>query len=493
MANGQNASVMKLYFSDQFGVAPETLEQYGAFDVSVISDLPLFIDPFLLFNSEKPEYQTLHDEILRYLTFLRDEAVDTLDPALISNWYRFKEVKQNWLGYTVLGNGGAGLGTDFAGALHNALNNIFQGFGNETITRGSHLEKLCLIQPGVGKDNISDFTTNLIKGYLLDYTQTFARRHLTAAQCDSFAVPRAVFNYDTKSWATRSYYLPHLGGDFVLLTPADMLTRDDTWISHADMIRKFNELPIAMPDDQLRAQVNQYFASRLGPEPKAKERAAAAQRTIEAFPALIDYYIRLKEDDGDRAEAVSTERVDDMKLVLVAQIKQLVEKLAQHGGFYDKPASSYTECLTRAKWFKDYVENQDGYKLINRAGQPFSRESEVHLFFGLIWYHTAFDVNREVNNGRGPVDFKVSAGSLDKTLIEFKLGSNKALKRNLEKQVAIYEAANRTHASVKVIVYYTEADEKRVKVILKELGILGDESIVLIDARADNKTAASKA
>ncbi len=124
------------------------------------------------------------------------------------------------------------------------------------------------------------------------------------------------------------------------------------------------------------------------------------------------------------------------------QVKRAIGALETHGEFYEQAAGTYVECLKRAKWFKGYIENQDGYKLINRAGQPFSRESEVQLFFGLIWYGTEFDVNREVNNGRGPVDFEVSDGSVDKTLIEFKLGSNTGLKRNLEKQVAIYEAAN---------------------------------------------------
>ncbi len=39
---------MELYFSEQFSVDPDVLETYGAFDVSVVSDLPLFVDPFLL-------------------------------------------------------------------------------------------------------------------------------------------------------------------------------------------------------------------------------------------------------------------------------------------------------------------------------------------------------------------------------------------------------------------------------------------------------------
>jgi hypothetical protein len=44
-----------LYFSQYFEVDPAALDEYGAFDISVASDLPLFVDPFLLFASEKPE------------------------------------------------------------------------------------------------------------------------------------------------------------------------------------------------------------------------------------------------------------------------------------------------------------------------------------------------------------------------------------------------------------------------------------------------------
>ena len=56
-----------IYFSEFVNVAPSTLEEYGAFDVSLVSDLPLFVDPFLLFNSDNPVYQSLHEEIIRYM------------------------------------------------------------------------------------------------------------------------------------------------------------------------------------------------------------------------------------------------------------------------------------------------------------------------------------------------------------------------------------------------------------------------------------------
>ena len=71
----QNPSV-QIHFSDFFGVPAEVLEKYGAFNISLINDLPLFVDPFLLFNSDKEEYQQLHVEIIRYLHFLRDKSAE---------------------------------------------------------------------------------------------------------------------------------------------------------------------------------------------------------------------------------------------------------------------------------------------------------------------------------------------------------------------------------------------------------------------------------
>jgi hypothetical protein len=66
---------MKVYFSDVFKVKPSVIEKYGAFNISLINDLPLFIDPFLIFNSSSKEYQRLHKEILKYVAFLRDQSV----------------------------------------------------------------------------------------------------------------------------------------------------------------------------------------------------------------------------------------------------------------------------------------------------------------------------------------------------------------------------------------------------------------------------------
>lgn len=129
----------------------------------------------------------------------------------------------------------------------------------------------------------------------------------------------------------------------------------------------------------------------------------------------------------------------------------------------------------------------------DRAAAQFFNEKDVQLYFGLVWFGSVFDVNREANNGRGPVDYKVSIGAADKSLIEFKLASNSQLKRNLQKQVEIYEKANQTATSVTVIICYTAADQAKVAKLITELKLTERTDIVVIDARSDNKPTGSEA
>src|SRR5262249_45380575 len=143
---------------------------------------------------------------------------------------------------------------------------------------------------------------------------------------------------------------------------------------------------------------------------------------------------------------------------------------------------------------KDYIENNDGYRLFYHKGELVHGEKELQILFGLICHRSTFsDVNREPNNGRGPVDATLSRGRRDKTLVEFKLASNKKIEQNLQKQVEIYQKANDTQLYFKVIVYFSESELLKVNAILNKLGLAGNQHIILIDARNDNKPSASTA
>lgn len=100
---------MRVYFSDIFNVKPNIIEKYGAFNISLVNDLPLFVDPFLLFNSRNKDYKKLHQEILKYVAFLRDRSLEkSVNHGLLKSWYCFPEVKQTWLGYSQIGNSQVG-------------------------------------------------------------------------------------------------------------------------------------------------------------------------------------------------------------------------------------------------------------------------------------------------------------------------------------------------------------------------------------------------
>lgn len=483
---------MKVYFSDWFDVAPEVLSEFGAFNISLINDLPLFIDPFLLFTSQKDEYRRLHDTIIEYLKFLRDQSVTgNVDQGLLHSWYMFPEVKQLWLGFSLHGNSGSGLGIEFAIALHANLNLIFKSFGTEQITHGSHLEKVCLIRDGVGRDNISDFTANLIKKYLLEYTQTFSRQHIAEKFRRIVAVPNVRFDYEARVWCSESFDLPFALNDYVILTPCDLLTKDENWINRHDMFHRFEQIVEASPDYQLRSQVNQYLARQLTKKSTKDDRTKAYDSLIRQYPALIEWYIRWKEDHGDQAVRDSKLKVTDSEEQFIHKFGSLIQKLETETEFYKHGIDTLEECRTRISFLKSEIENNGAYRLFYHKGQPIQRESDLQILYRLTWFATPSDFNSEVNNGRGPVDFTISRGSKDKTVVEFKLAKNSKLKQNLESQVQVYEVANRTKKSLKAIFYFNDEERQKVQRVLKELKLDGDESITLIDCRQDNKPSAS--
>jgi hypothetical protein len=504
---------MRIYFSDFFNISSNALEEYGAFDISLISDLPLFIDPFLLFNSEKAEYKQLHDEMIEYLEFLRDKSIgQALDDGTMKAWYIFKEVKQNWLGYSLSGNEGRGLGPDFAHALHDNFNTVFANFGDEDVEESPHLEKLTLVGTGVGRDNVSDFTTNLIKKYLLEYTQKFALANIDGSLLRKFAVKRAEFNYQTETWVSKTYVLPSFQGEYVLLTPRDILTKDELWISQRDLFRNYDDIVDSIPNDQLRAQINNYFGNVLSdiqrpkrkskkpgkrqrsetpPEPTKEERAEAVWKAIGHFPLIIDYYIKSKEEHGDEATEQAQTNVEQVAQIFIERVTKLVELLVAHSQFYAEPSDSYKAALKRVQYLKDVIENNDGWRIFYLNGLQIKREKDLQIMYRLTWFASSFDVNSEANSGRGPVDYAISKGSANKALVEFKLASNSKLAKNLKHQTPAYQAAHRTRKSIKVVLYFSAAELHKVKRVLEDLKLQNNPSVVLIDARSDNKQSAS--
>ena len=477
----------QILFSDLFEIDKTVIEEYGAFNASLLADLPLFIDPFLLFTSSKNEYRILHDKIIEYLDFLRHKSTSqivSLDD--LEAYYRFGEVKETWLGFSVIGNEGRGLGPKFAKTLNRNFKLLFS-HATAGITQGNHLEKLCLIDEGIGRDNISDFTTNLIKEFLLEYTQAFARQKLAPEQYSRRSVKKVKFDYQKQAWLPMTFDLPVFGRDYIILVPRDLLSLDETWINRTDLLHDFDDLPASISDAALRGSINNYLmqtlpdiSKRKNKQHTLKERMAAARSTIEQFPETIDYFIKFKEDNGYEAVAASDARVNYAVALFLGNFTRLAALLAEESDFYDFSGTTLDSAISKVERLKQVIEQKRGFQFFyDENNNPISREPDIRIVHRFTWLNRP--VGGLLKGSSGLKSNVESPAELLKKLfpVEFKLASNPSLRKYFEQWKELKQKEDPKKPIV-VIFHASELEKVKVGILLTELNIIGDREILFV-------------
>jgi len=499
-----------MFFSEKFQVDANVIKDYGAVDISLICDIPLFVDPMLIFNSEKKEYKELHEEIIRYFHFLHTLAKRKLCSKDINTWFNFSEVHNNWLGYSLVGNKGLALGKKYSKFLYENINFVFN---TNDISVGQHIEKVMLLYDGSGKDKISDLTVNLIKRFLCEFTESFAKKHIAPDLCKLIPVDRAYFNYETEGFVSKEYMLPYVFNEkgkieYVLLTPYDILREDEPSINKANFYNSHERIRASIENDSLRANINNYIgkAVRQYEENQKRNRRKVHEKSIlkierdafkdiiKEYPEMYDYYIKLKESDTVDIRSQCLNELNTQLERLEFASKKLISLFQENNYVMGDVTSAREEAQNRLKFFKHIIENCDGYRLLYVNGNRVAKENDLQRLFKFAWYGTNYKVDAEANNGRGQADFIVSMGQRNQNIIEFKLASNPKLS-HVFKQIQIYEAANCADGSLIAIFCFSENECKLTKQMVVNAGYEGmiDNSIYLIDCRNDNKLSASNA
>lgn len=499
------ASDTKIHFSDFFKVNHDLIENYGALDISLLSDNPAFVDPFLIFYSPKKDYKDLHKQIIEYILFLKRSSDQ--GNYLKAN-YRFPEVKQTWLGYSRKGNRGRGLGPKFAYELNKNLSEIFYELQNNKITKSPHLEKLCLIAKGVGVDNISDFTLNLIKGYLVKYTQKFCENNVDPQFISEIGITKIEFDFEKGIWINGVARLPFVYDkkgkkEYVLLTPKDILVKEEDWISKSDFLKNDSIILNRIENQDLRDRINQYFRSLIPvkidkkgkaiPDDSQKNRKKALVETAKKYPVILEYYVQYKEDEGSPVIEKNIADVSLVRDIFYLEARKIVSELKTNTDFYEKPLFSFEETVKKIKVLKHCLEDRDNYKIFWDGDVLKNvKEDDIGILLDLVFNESLFSFDKQPNNGRGPADAKVSMGSKDSTIIEIKLASNPQMPKNLKNQLDIYKKANGTHNGVYLVAFFTDSEKTKMENLLKRLGMFDwvEKNIFLIDCR--KKLSASK-
>jgi hypothetical protein len=124
--------------------------------------------------------------------------------------------------------------------------------------------------------------------------------------------------------------------------------------------------------------------------PNAKERSEAARRTLLEFPQLIDYYIKLKEQNGDEAADLSAEKVFATEHMFIRQIADFQRTLRQETAFYLTGGGTYAEVHARVAYLKDVIENKGGHRLFYHDGEAIQREKDLQILYRLVWFGTPY-------------------------------------------------------------------------------------------------------
>jgi len=194
-------------------------------------DIPVGIDPFLLYKSRDPEYRKLHSQLLDAfhlgISAIRQNKTDEARRI-----FDFPEVSAIGMGYTVGGKRGSGVGTHLTGLIVDTV------VGSPSLQeRGiRHIEEMQLLSAGIGADRVSDITANILKGFLIEYTQR---------QCQIWGIPlksgvpiEHIYDAVTREWTDSYADLPvsPVDGASILLVPR-RIVRALPWINYDDFFR----------------------------------------------------------------------------------------------------------------------------------------------------------------------------------------------------------------------------------------------------------------
>lgn len=272
-------------------IRPRLTEAYDVFvaqeDVSFAipflgEDVPLYLDPFLLWRSPSQQDNSLHELILGAFNHLgwlaskgrRDEAVATLVAA--------SECDEIGLGNS-RSRVGKRVGVKKAGEVID----IFERLPAYSRDGFQHIEEAQLYVDGISKDRISDISANVIKSFLIDYTMD---------ECDRLGIPRSDVRipllYKSK---TRSFIRDELvslpispnGGRPIILVPK-------RWLRHVPWINFDDYFTSHCPQDDLshagvaldRVEILKYNRENFGQVKsyvEAKERTADECRSDPLF------------------------------------------------------------------------------------------------------------------------------------------------------------------------------------------------------------------
>ena len=163
-------------------------------------DIPLYVDPFLLWKSPSMQDNSLHTQItncFNHLGYLINNSREEEATKLLVGLSECSEVG--------LGNSKTKEGKRIGDRLALSILNTFKTIPQISKSGFTHFEEIQLLVDNVSKDRVSDIACNFILSFLVDYT---------IEQCEKYSIPiekatlTGVYNFKKYSLEPEETYLP---------------------------------------------------------------------------------------------------------------------------------------------------------------------------------------------------------------------------------------------------------------------------------------------
>jgi hypothetical protein len=469
-------------FSDEFNI--RRTENDDWFDAILSLDTKLFIDPFLVYESQHAAFADAHQEVITFFNSVFNMIAQSQGRQASLHWQQavslleFPEVEEICLGYTNADTAGSGSGLVLARAMASALWEAVRAGMHEI----RHFEEVLLLREGIGGDRISDITASLLRVRLSEYTRTIAQRY--NIQLHAVHYRRGVFIPQENRWNSFHTQLPNnpYNNRPILLVPAEFLRSLPT-IDAQD----FWEYSYSNENETLRREYSQDVTKRVDKE------------TIVSFarrhPEIRSRYVDYREQTG--SEPYNYVR-DPQGLVkwydasasfcATNPLQLLIQSNGEFRAAIDQMINEY----------KLFIEDNEGWRLLWNENQTPKREEAAQLLLlGIVKHYCRannIDVSREADIGRGPVDFKVALGYQLRALIEVKLAKNSKFWNGLERQLPTYLRAESINLGYFLIVVLAEEDSRRIQPIQTRINAVRHTTgrhieAVIVDARSNPPSA----
>lgn len=463
-------------FSTVFNI--DQPEKYDWFDPDLSLDTKLFVDPLMMLRSG-PRWEHAHQILLDHFTecyrlIAKAPFENSLSAVRALELLTFPEPREFCLGYSAGSTKGSGTGP-------NRAKNIADGI-RVALRAGlkvpEHIEEIGILNMGFGADSISDIALNILKSEFITYTQEIAAQ--LNIPTTSHQVRHTGVDLKYGRWLDSLVDLPAHpdDGSPIILVPKSIL----------------RDLPCLNPEEWFNSEVNSVLRAQMNL--RFGEHASKAEIVREARlnPQAVREWTRAQTRRPDlRGYNFDT---DILGVVTYDQAEHYAE---QHPLKIDRPLVSqedlsfFTQRMLEN--FKHFVEEEGGWRLLwDESNEKDKREEAAQLLFmGMSRAYlrqAGIELDREVELGRGPVDFKLTSGSKARLLVEVKKIHNGKFWNGLHNQLPSYLTSDMTREGWFIALLYKDTkmnlDRKRtleqeVKATASKVG--KDLRLMVIDVR----------